>query len=368
MASIIIFENGADQVSVNKAVTTALGSSVAKVMLIGSIGANHNDSRFQMILQNGDSMVPSMQQALSGNSDNQLLCLDARVSVRREELEQALREMEQQSSASMMCAPIALVDGTVVLPDLEPDSIVAEIGAQNAWPLAMVAVKRTAIEEYLIQTSGSVITNSLQMLAGMLTLATCRNEDVQMMARPVLHANHMTDAEWTLSDSQIVQVLRLALAACNIEDLFPNHPWRTHENESAAACYHSMAALFIRFGEHDAALECLKLSDQLEDSPRSLALKGIIALNRGETLGAVANLVSSLQQYEIRKKTDVKHYLNFQPENLEQINTSLHAGLAALNKRNNEQALACFAEAVFSFDSFYQDFGVSRMPGKGLAQ
>jgi hypothetical protein len=102
----------------------------------------------------------------------------------------------------------------------------------------------------------------------------------------------------------------------------------------------------------------LKLSDQLEDSPRSLALKGIIAFDRGETLGAVANLVSSLQQYELRKKSDGSHYLSFAPNNLERINSNLNAGLQALNKRNNEAALEHFAEAVNDFDTFYTEHGV----------
>ena len=81
-------------------------------------------------------------------------------------------------------------------------------------------------------------------------------------------------------------------------------------------------------------------------------------MNRGEVLGAVANMVSSLQQYEQRKKDNSKHYSRFAPNNLETINQNLNAGLEALNKRNNEEALTFFTKAVFQFDPFYQDTGI----------
>lgn len=155
--------------------------------------------------------------------------------------------------------------------------------------------------------------------------------------------------------------LKAAIEGNNIEDLFPHHPWREHEAESAAACYHSLAALFLRLGDKASALECLGHGDRLEDSPRSLALKAIIAMDRGETLGAVANIVSSLQQYELRKKEDASHYLKFTPRDLEKINDHLTEGLAALNRRENEKALGLFARAVFSFDSFYADYGLDRL-------
>jgi hypothetical protein len=150
-------------------------------------------------------------------------------------------------------------------------------------------------------------------------------------------------------------MLHQLATASNIEEIFPRHDWERHEEESAAACYHTLAAMFIRLGDGASASECLKLSDRLENSPRSLALKGIIALSRGEILGAVANMVSSLQQYELRKKEAARHYQRFMPQDLEVINQKLHEGLAALNTRNNEVAYKCFAEAVFNFDSFYRD-------------
>jgi len=170
-----------------------------------------------------------------------------------------------------------------------------------------------------------------------------------------------SSANVTLDEKARASCLKTLIRSCNIEEIFPHHDWKTHEKESAAASYHTLAALFIRLLDSESALECLRLSDQLEDSPRSLALKGLIALDKGEILGAVANMVSSLQQYEIRKKENEVHYSRFQPSNLEVINDNLNAGLAALNKRDNERALNHFAEAVFNFDPFFNESGVARL-------
>ena len=110
---------------------------------------------------------------------------------------------------------------------------------------------------------------------------------------------------------------------------------------------------------YHAQIEHLQFGDRLEDSPRSLALKGLIALKQGEVLAAVANMVSSLQEYEKRKVESGNHYLTFKPRNLEDINTSLQNGLSALNKRENDRAAEFFTDAVFQFDQFYEDCGLN---------
>jgi tetratricopeptide (TPR) repeat protein len=147
----------------------------------------------------------------------------------------------------------------------------------------------------------------------------------------------------------------------NIEELFPQHAWKKFSQESAAAAYHTLAALFLRFGDAEAAVQSLQCSERLEESPRFFALLGLIQQSQGETLGAVANFVSSLQYYEARKKDDGRHYLSFKPENLEIINSRLVDGLNALNQRDNDRALTHFSEAVFNFDPFYAEYGVQSL-------
>jgi tetratricopeptide (TPR) repeat protein len=162
----------------------------------------------------------------------------------------------------------------------------------------------------------------------------------------------------TLSDEALARILKATVDAFNIEELFPNHNWISYSQESAAASYHSIAALFLRFGDSESAAECLDCSERLEESPRYFALQGLIHKQKGETLGAVASFVSSLQCYEARKADNGKHYISFKPGNLEVINSRLVDGLNALNKRDNDGALTCFSEAVFNFDPFYAEHGV----------
>lgn len=165
----------------------------------------------------------------------------------------------------------------------------------------------------------------------------------------------------SLSTMTRSQLIKGAIAQLNIEDFFPDHPWNSHKEESLAACFHTLAALFMRLGDTDAAEECIIQGDQFEDSPRALALKALLSKLQGETLGAVANMVSSLQQYEQRKADNGSHYLAFKPNNIEVINYRLKEGLEALNKRDNEEALSKFTEAVFNFDPFYSEMGLDKL-------
>jgi hypothetical protein len=163
----------------------------------------------------------------------------------------------------------------------------------------------------------------------------------------------------TVTDFEKAGLLEDVVNNINIEELYPDHKWKEYENESAAASYQSLAANFIRLGDCQRAQDCLNISDQLEESPRAMALRAMIAHARGETLGAVAGLVTSLQHYEVRKRNeDGTHYLNFKPNDLENINTRLQRGLSALNNRDNETALRQFAMAVYNFDSFYSENGI----------
>lgn len=155
-------------------------------------------------------------------------------------------------------------------------------------------------------------------------------------------------------------LLNTAISSILIEELAPQHAWKEFESESLAATYHEIGAQFIKLEDFETALEILALSDRFEDSPRSLALRGLISKMKGETLDAVANMVSSLQQYEKRKAQEEPHYLIFRPQSFDIVNEVLKDGLDALNQRDNENALSHFAKAVFEFDGFYQQHGIDK--------
>jgi hypothetical protein len=286
---------------------------------------------------------------------NRVLFVDARSRIDSRQLI-ALMNSTNGRLGAVAYAPLEISGECLILPEITTDSLVSIIASQERWPGVFVAMRASFAEKFLRTSTGATL---LDVMAEGLIQATIEGELVERLHSQIEVSSFDISSELCrLSNETRAALLKLVVNNCNIEDLFPNHAWRAHEEESAAACYHTLAALFIRFADSDSALECLALSDQLEDSPRSLALKGIIALDRGETLGAVANLVSSLQQYELRKKSDGSHYLSFTPNNLERINSNLNAGLQALNKRNNAQAVEHFAEAVYDFDTFYTEYGV----------
>jgi hypothetical protein len=235
------------------------------------------------------------------------------------------------------------------------DALVTLIIAQELWPLWAISCSAGVIG------AGSEIkaTTIKELMGTILVAASAANQSIDTLDADLTLPAGADEEACRLSSRERANLLSCTVNSCNIEELFPDHAWTAHEEESAAACYHTLAASFIRLGDVDTAMQCLSYSDQLEESPRSLALRAIISQSSGETLGAVANMVSSLQQYEVRKKnSENKHYLTFAPRDLEQVNVDLQAGLKALNQRDNQKAFEHFAAAVFNFDSFYQENGV----------
>lgn len=237
--------------------------------------------------------------------------------------------------------------------ELLSQAMIAELpsltAGATAWPIQLLGMDKSALSRF---EPGE--TKTIEgFLASILVNGIARHEVMQRVDSNL--------SGTVLSEGDRAELLTFAINACNIEELFPNHAWATHEKESAAACYHALAATFITLADYDSAKECLNFGDVLEDSPRSQALKAIISNRNGELLGAVANLVNSLQQYEIRKaNSNQTHYLSFYPQNIEVVNTSLKEGLNALNEQNNDRARVHFGQAIMQFDSFYSDFGLDR--------
>ncbi len=221
----------------------------------------------------------------------------------------------------------------------------------TAYDLGIPAAIALTIDRWRdmnISSSGS----AAQIAASILGIALSGGAEIRSLS---------SESAYEVSSASRAEMLKTVLESHNIEDIFPNHSWDAHQEESLAACYHTLAAIFIRLGDFESAEECLSQSDTFEDSPRALALKAIISKLHGETLGAVANMVSSLQQYEQRKNRDGSHYLTFKPTDIEKINYRLKEGLEALNQRDNEAALSKFTEAVFDFDSFYTEMGLDKI-------
>lgn len=267
-------------------------------------------------------------------------------------IQSMLTQLGSLPATGMTVFTAASEDGEEVLPAMTPSAWMQRIAYQTQFPLVGLYCDASGLQDL----SDVIATSPVEYLVAVACASTGQGLFVEERALKV-----KMDCSLELANSQWASILRHLVASANIEELFPSLAWSAHSKESAAAAYHSLTALFIKFGDVVAANECIALSDNFEDSPRALALRGMIAMMEGETLAAVANMVSSLQQYEISKNGAGSHYLSFTPKSFDQINDSLKAGLEALNQRDNLKALAHFGKAVINFDPFYKEWGIAHV-------
>jgi tetratricopeptide (TPR) repeat protein len=226
--------------------------------------------------------------------------------------------------------------GNASLNETMLEHMLAEITLQDSLPLAMRFY--TSLPE-ADQSSENLLAEAFALLARNAADRTLIIEETALQYAP--------------SNAIRAEALRTFIAILPIEELFPNNAWASFQDESLAACYQVLAAYFIKLQDFASAEDCLRESEALDASPRTLALRGLISRSHGETLGAVAHMVSSLQQYEQRKAPSPSHYVSFQPKDIEVVNIKLKDGLDALNRKDNEEAFNKFSEAVFNFDEFF---------------
>jgi len=301
------------------------------------------------------TMVAGLAKATSLAASKRIIVMSSAVAFEPADLARLVAELDTRPIREHTVIITRTESGTTQLPDMSAEQILNSISKSDTWPLVAIATSRfalSAVGEDDAQSTTEYLTQALiRSLADGDSIRTSTMIDMTISS-----ANLSSISK--LSDDARARVLKATVDAFNIEELFPNHNWAAFSQESAAASYHSIAALFLRFGDPESAAECLDCSERLEESPRYFALQGLIHKQKGETLGAVASFVSSLQCYEARKVDNGKHYITFKPSNLEVINSRLVDGLNALNKRDNDSALNYFSEAVFNFDPFYAEHGV----------
>ncbi len=354
MHSAIVIDEGGTQAAI--ADTTQLLNDVkafADILVVSTRPAPENFSVGMWISEN--SLPAAMAKAASIAASKRVLLVNSALAFNLTDLSKLVPEIETRSMAEhIIVAPVSQ-DAPIDLPEFSPETIIASLRTYDTFPLLCVSTSRQALTAICTGSSESVA----EIIAKTLISCISDGDSVRISSTitPMVSSAAVVQL-CTLSNGAKARCLQLAIDGMNIEELFPQHNWKAFSEESAAASYHSLAALFLRFQDPDSAAQCLACSEKLEESPRYFALQGLIQQAQGETLGAVANLVSSLQCYESRKSNDGKHYLNFKPANLEVIKVRLAEGLDALNKRDNARALASFSDAVFSFDTFYSEHGV----------
>ena len=304
------------------------------------------------------SLSACLKQAAENSKEDTFIFINGSIVISEEHLSRMLSQATTFKPNNFKYYAIAAKDDIIDFPESSAENLIALFSSAPSIPFLCISMPRAFLRKQTELTGKTAV----EAMAQLFILAVAENEEIIKLIEE-LDIPLSTEASHSLklTNAGASLCLRTAIEACNIEDLFPNHAWNSYQEESIAACYHTLAAIFIRLDDLTSASECLLYSDELEDSPRSLALKALIAHRRGETLGAVANMISSLQQYEIRKRNDTTHYLSFAPSDFNQINSRLQAGLEALNNRDNSQALSNFAEAVFDFDHFYRETGVDKL-------
>ncbi len=356
MASIIVIENDASPSQLSKAIESAK-SITDDVIVVGDNRSQLELSGCSLINRSTHTSLSAAIRSAARQARNAAIVIADARATSFSALKRFNDSATLNASAQLELASADIGGELVQLPLLCQENIVAIVGLYPQLPLQVYRAQRELIESL----DGDFATGMSFGLA-LLIKAISDNREIsyQEESLRVESKSNLKDVVF-ISDAERAHALSLAVALNNIEDLFPRHAWNEHREESAAAAYHSLAALFVRLGDTQSADDCLQLSDSLEDSPRSLALKGLIANSKGEVLGAVANLVSSLQQYETRKRNNGQHYLTFLPKDIENINSKLLAGLEALNKRENSTAFNHFAEAIFNFDDFYSTYGVDKI-------
>lgn len=345
MKTVIINQNGAS-VSELSDLVKSLGA--CNVLIIGSEAPSGFTGRF--ISESSFDRNAELRSFMGNSQSSSILCIDGNLPQGTASSANTLSAMDDD--ISIRFSPLNN-DQELDISELSADFMISAIASQKEWPITCIEISSSLLLEAMDAQSFN------EALARSVIMAISRGHEIEAMGM-----QNSAQSGIIFSHAECSRLIEFAVGVANIEDLFPNHSWATHQDESLAACYHTLAAHFVRLGSPDAALDCLRQSDTLEDSPRSLALKGIISLLKGETLGAVANMVSSLQQYEVRKKNDGSHYLEFSPPDIEVINQKLKSGLEALNRRDNDQALEEFTDAVFRFDSFYSELGISKKPAE----
>jgi len=294
---------------------------------------------------------------MTANGASRTVMVDARLAPSNSQLRSAIGAISRGRSGPVNYIPIRRNCKQVDISALKASNLVEFLANSPDWPIMIVGLDPTLIENIRTMQCNS----STELLASLMAVCSVNDQIVSAAGAAIeLGSGFDDNSTLSLSGNGMSGLLQNMLNLCAIEEMFPAHPWEHFEAESGAAAYHSLAALFLRCGDSETALSCLTLSDSLEDSPRSLALRALIHEQKGEIVGAVTNMVASLQAYESRKANDGSHYLSFNPMNAELLSNDLQHGLTALNNADNEQAYRYFSKAVVAFDPLLKSAGFGR--------
>lgn len=351
MLGIILVRNRADEDAFQRTVEAVKSTGLANLTIVSDTaiaGMRTITGPFSSALI-ADEMV--------ANCAARTIIVDGRLSPTNSQFQAAVGAISRGRGCPINYIPVRRDGRQIEVSALKSNNLVDFLSASPEWPIMMVGLDKVLIDSIRDTTANS----SSELIASLMAISSVNGQVVSAAGSAIdIGKGFDASSSLALSGTGMSSVIKNMLELCAIEEMFPTHPWESFEAESGAAAYHSLAALFLRCGDVESAESCLNFSDALEDSPRSLALRAFIDQRKGDTLGAVANMVASLQAYETRKENDGSHFLSFSPSNGELVSSDLQHGLAALNNADNEQAYQYFAKAVLAFDPLLKSTGFGR--------
>ena len=351
MTTAILFQGKTGEADLKHSLDQLSKTKNINWLLIGNAAPAGLSLKLEFVSCNSCSLPQVLATALEKTSDSSLIFIDAACPPSPS----AIEALSSNLPGNVNILPLKVTSPLPAWTEPSAAALAPLLASGTTWPLCAVAVSKETLSLKSF-TAASPLEAMVQIIIQNIGLG----KKPRLMKEPA--DSCLSPESCKLSVQATARCLQLAVDSCNIETLFPDHPWGKHQQESAAASYHSLAAMFLKLEDLNACSECLRLADKFEDSPRSLALKGMLAARRSEVLGAVANMIASLQLYEQRKRNDDgSHYLCFNPADIEAVNKDLATGLSALNQQDNSTALQHFTAAVFDFDSFFKEHGLSQI-------
>jgi len=227
------------------------------------------------------------------------------------------------------------------------EKITTTLNTSCAFPFGGVSFPLAALDDLPNDANQNIRLISLFLF--------CRTLNQRISHSLIPHTIPNKESEYILSDFERAATMKELLRISNIEEIFQSAGWGiiSEISDKAADCYRQLATFFLRMGDCEGALECVDLSESLSESPRSSALRGIIAATKGDSLTAVANLVSSLQQYEELASIQNEPTRRLSEEVEVAVTNKMKRGLKALNQRDNLKAFDFFASAISKYDDFF---------------
>ena len=264
MITAIIIDDSGSQAAVDAAISLAHSHELVGQTLIASTNTSLATPSYALIISGG-STIEAFNRAIAEAASKRIVVISSSVAIEAQQFRDFLTSINDSNLREHSIATLTSGGSEIHSLDLAPASLTSSLAKQDVWPLALLATSRSALL-LVAQSNAESIT---ELLTQALIRALADGDSIiQAAAVTATIGGESADSLLSLSPDARARCLNTALDAFNIEELFASHNWESYSNEAAAASYHSLAALFLTFGDTASAIQCLNCSEMLEESPR----------------------------------------------------------------------------------------------------